>query len=43
MRYEFLLTMWECVVCRLLYNSQQQKCDNCNNELEQIKIKGVRA
>lgn len=43
MKYEFLFTMWECIGCRLLYNNEQVKCDNCHNKLEQIKVKGVRA
>lgn len=43
MNYEFLFTMWECIGCRLLYNNEQDKCTNCKNKCEPIKIKGVRA
>jgi hypothetical protein len=43
MNYEFLFTMWECIGCRLLYNDEQDKCTNCKNKCEPIKIKGVRA
>jgi len=43
MNYEFLFTMWECIGCRLLYNDEQDRCTNCKNKCEPIKIKGVRA